>query len=426
MSNTQEGDHWDWVLKIMQAEIITIGTELLLGQIVDTNAAYLAQQLAAIGVNVYRKTTVGDNELRIAEAVRSALRRSDVVITTGGLGPTVDDRTREAVALATNRKLVLSAELLLEIEAFFARRGRKMAQNNRRQAYLPRNARPIRNPVGTAPGFIVKHQDSYVISLPGVPRELRYLMEHEVIPFLGKTFGRQAVIRSRILRTAGMAESDIDRLIAGLEESANPTVGLAAHAGQVDIRITARAEDGEDVERMLDEMEAQVRQRLGDRIYGADEETIEEVVARLLAARGLTLAVLETNTGGMVASRLTAAPHGVEVLREATVLPTHRVLALIPIPSTDVSVVSAETAQALAQSYRGQTGADLALALVGDMDPEVGPYSKRTGDTYIGLGSRDQTTSRHLRVGGVSEVARAWATNGALDMMRKFVLGTLR
>ncbi len=405
----------------MQAEIITIGTELLLGQIVDTNAAYLAQQLAAIGVNVYRKTTVGDNELRIAEAIRSALRRSDVVITTGGLGPTVDDKTREAVAIATDRKLVLNKELLAEIEAFFARRGRKMAENNRRQAYIPRNATPIRNPVGTAPGFIVKHRDSYVISLPGVPRELRYLTEHEVIPFIRHTFGLRAVIRSRVLRTAAMSESDIDRLIADLEESTNPTVGLAAHMGQVDIRITARADTDEAVEHMLDEMEARVRQRLGDRIYGSGEESIEEVVARLLAARGQTLAVLETNTGGVLAGRLTTTPHGPQVLQEATVVPTTQVLSRIPHPPVDAQPVSAETAQALAQGYRDLTGTDIALALVGDMDPEVGPYSSRTGDTHIGLSTRDQVTSRHIPVGGVSEVTRAWVVNGALEALRRWL-----
>ena len=409
----------------MQAEIITIGTELLLGQIVDTNAAYLARQLASIGVNVYRKTTVGDNELRIAEAVRNALRRSDVVITTGGLGPTVDDKTREAVAAATDRELVLDKELLAEIEAFFERRGRKMAENNRRQAYIPRNATPIHNPVGTAPGFIVKHQGKYVISLPGVPRELRYLVEHEVLPFLRKTFGLRAVIRSRILRTAGMPESDIDRLIADLEESTNPTVGLAAHAGQVDIRITARGESDAAVERMLDEMETQIRQRLGDRIYGVGEERIEEAVARLLAARGLTLAALETNSGGMLAARLTATPHGATVLREALVIATERVMGHVPHPPVNAPPVSAEAAQVLARSYRAHTDADLAVTVLGDMDPEVGPYAERTGDTYIGLSSRDQTTGRHIRVGGTSEVARAWVVNSALDLVRRFLLGTL-
>jgi len=409
----------------MQAEIITIGTELLLGQIVDTNAAYLARQLAAIGVNVYRKTTVGDNELRIAEAVRSALRRSDVVITTGGLGPTVDDKTREAVAAATDRELVLDKRLLAEIEAFFERRGRKMAENNRRQAYIPRNATPIRNPVGTAPGFIVKHQGKYVISLPGVPRELRYLTEHEVLPFLRQTFGLRAVIRSRVLRTAGVPESDIDGAIADLEKSSNPTVGLAAHAGQVDIRITARGESDEVVTQMLDEMEAQIRHRLGDRIYGVGEESIEEVVARLLAARGLTLAILETNSGGVLASRLTATPHGAEVLREALVIPTERVMGQVPHPPVNVPTVSAEAAQLLARSYREHADSDFAVTVVGDMDPAVGPYAERTGDTYIGLSFHDQTTTRHIRVGGTSEVARAWIANGALDLVRRFLLGTL-
>lgn len=407
----------------MQAEIITIGTELLLGQIVDTNAAYLAQQLAGIGLNVYRKTTVGDNELRIADAIRSALRRSDVVITSGGLGPTVDDKTREAVATATDRKLVLDQGLLRQIEEFFRRRGRELGENNRRQAYIPRNATPIPNPVGTAPGFIVKHQDRYVISLPGVPRELYHLTEEAVLPFLREELGLRAIIKSRVLRTAGIGESDIDRRIADLEESTNPTVGLAAHSGSVDIRISARAEDEHEAQQMLDEMEARVRERLGDMIFGVGEVTIEGVVTEMLAEREMELAVLETNSGGVLAGRLTAEPQGMTVLNQAWVTSLDRAAAQFLQEFGSEPAVSAAVSEALAASIREQTGADISLALVGDTDPDVGPYSERTGDTYIGLSTAAITSSRHLRVGGVSSVARAWITNSALDMLRRHLMG---
>lgn len=409
----------------MQAEIITIGTELLLGQIVDTNAAYLAEQLAAIGLNVYRKTTVGDNELRIAEVVRNALRRSDVIITSGGLGPTVDDKTREAVAVATNLKLVLNQGLLEHIEEFFSKRGRAIGDNNRRQAYLPRNAIPIHNPVGTAPGFIVKQKDSHVISLPGVPRELYHLMEHAVIPFLRQELGRESIIISRILRTAGVGESDIDRQISDLEESVNPTVGLAAHSGSVDIRIAAKAISDEEGEQMLDEMEARIRQRLGDLIFGTGDVTVEEVVARLLMDRGLSMSVLETNTGGVLASRLSAAPYGLEVLHLALTASPDRAKAQILRDVEDASVTANDAAELLATQLRQQTEADVAIAIIGDTDPDVGPYSERTGDTYIGLNAEGSTTSRHLRIGGVSEVARAWISNSTLDMVRRHLLGTL-
>lgn len=434
----------------MQAEIITIGTELLLGQIADTNAAYLARKLAEIGLNVYRKTTVGDNELRIAEAVRSALHRSDVVITSGGLGPTVDDKTREAIAAATNCKLMLNQGLLEQIEEFFRKRGREPGENNRRQAYLPRNAIPIQNPVGTAPGFIVKHQGSYVIALPGVPRELYYLTEGSVLPFLRQELGLEAVIQSRILRTAGVGESDIDRRIADLEESTNPTVGLAAHAGSVDIRISAKAVDANEAQRMLDEMEAQVRARLGDLIYGVGGETIEEVVVRLLAVRGLNLAVLETNTGGLLASRLTAVPltgdhvpkrgsdrfeeqkrgitghHGLEVLNQALITSPERAATWFLPGGGQEAGISSEVTKALAVRIREQAEVDIGIAVVGDLSPDVGPYNERTGDTYVGLSTPEATFSRHLRIGGISEVARAWITNSTLDLLRRHLLGTLR
>lgn len=407
----------------MQAEIITIGTELLLGQIVDTNAAYLARKLAEIGLNLYRKTTVGDNEWRIAEAVRSALRRSDVVITSGGLGPTVDDKTREAVAAATNRKLMLNPGLLQHIEAFFTKRGREAGENNRRQAYLPRNAVPIHNPVGTAPGFIVKHQNSYVISLPGVPRELYHLTEESVLPFLRQELGLQGIIESRILHTAGIGESSIDRRIADLEESTNPTVGLAAHPGSVDIRISAKAEDAAEARRMLDEMEARIRERLGEMIYGSGEGTIEEVVAAVLIDQGLSLAVLETNTAGLLASRLATVPGGMEVLHQTLIASPERARTWFLPNFEDSRRLSTEMAESLAARIREQAEVDIGIAIVGDIAPDVGPYNERTGDTYIGLSTRETLSSRHIHIGGVSETVRTWAVNTTLDLLRRRLLG---
>ena len=275
----------------MKAEIITIGTELLLGQIIDTNSAFIAQQLANIGFDVYRKTSVGDNEDRISAAISKALQRSDVVITTGGLGPTVDDKTREAVAMATERELFLDEDLLKDIKAFFKRRGLKLGENNPLQAQIPTGSIPIYNPVGTAPGFIVKFHQSYVISLPGVPHELHHLMEHTVLPFLKKEFDIKAVIKTRVLRTAGEGESNIDRRIAELEESTNPTVGLAAHPGAVDIRISAKARNESEALKLLNEMEIKLRKRLGKMIYGTDKETIEEIVIKMLADQTLRLVV---------------------------------------------------------------------------------------------------------------------------------------
>jgi len=384
------------------AEILTIGTEILLGQIVDTNAAYLAQQLAAAGLNLFRKTSVGDNPQRIEQAIRGALEQADVVITTGGLGPTVDDMTRDAVARATDRPLVLREDLLQEISRFFERRGRPMSDNNRRQAEVPQGATAIHNPVGTAPGFIVPTESGYVISLPGVPRELRQLMQSDVLPFLRETFPAMTTIRSRILRVAAMSESEIDRKIADLETSSNPTVGLAAHAGQVDIRITASAETEAQTTALLDEMAAQVEARLPGRIYGTDAETLEGVLAGMLNEAGKTLAILETGTGGIVASRLP--------VYDARVLPTSRAREM------------AQDAPALAEQLRQQTGADIALVLLGDDDPALGPYAEQPGQTVLAITDGTRARSREVPLGGVSEVARSWLACGALEFLRRFLL----
>jgi len=263
----------------MRAEIVTTGTELLLGQIDDTNATYLARQLRDLGIDLYFRTTVGDNEVRIAQALEQALLRADLVITTGGLGPTVDDVTREAVARATGRPLVLFPDLLAQIEAFFGRFGSRMTDNNRRQAYLPEGCIPVENPVGTAPAFIVEDERGTVITLPGVPSEMVYLMTHTIVPYLQRRLGQREVLVTRILRTVALGESRIDEAIADLEASANPTVGLSAHPGQTDVRIVAKAATQAEAEAMAAGFEAAIRERLGAAIYGTGDETFDAVLA---------------------------------------------------------------------------------------------------------------------------------------------------
>ncbi len=412
----------------MDAEIITIGTELLLGQIVDTNAAWLAQQLAANGLNLYRKTTIGDNEGRIAGVVSDALDRVDVVITSGGLGPTVDDMTREAVARATGRELVLSEELLADIGRIFQRRGFTMSENNRRQAYIPAGAIPIPNPVGTAPCFAVPVERGgktrYVICLPGVPRELKHQMQHAVLPLLREKLGLTSIIKSRILRVAGLGESLVDQRISDLEQEANPTVGLAAHAGQVDIRLTARADSEADADTMLDAMDARVRERMGHYIFGQDSQTLESVVTDTLARRGLTLALVETNTGGRVAQRLAmaAAQTSAPVVKESIVAITPDVLRRVGGSDSDGGLVSQGTALRAATHARTLNQADLGLAIVSDL-AALDPYSETPGATHIAVVGDGTEATRALRFGGTAESSIAWATNAALDLLRRVVLG---
>lgn len=284
----------------MEAEIITIGTELLLGEIVDTNSRTIARALREIGLDLYRTTTVGDNVERIAQVVKESAERAQAVITTGGLGPTVDDPTREAMSIAFSSPLEFKSELWEEIVEQFSRFGRVPSENNKQQAYIPKGAIVISNPVGTAPAFIIETPSSVVIALPGVPAELDVLLESDVIPYLRKKLILRQTIKTRILRTAGIGESWLDNKIEDLERMSNPTVGLAAHPGLVDIRITAKGKSTAEVEEMLWKMEATIRQRLGDQIYGSDNTALEDVIINLLEEKGWKLLIFELGTNAIL------------------------------------------------------------------------------------------------------------------------------
>ncbi len=285
-------------IPMTRAEILTIGTELLLGEIVDTNTRMIAIALRENGFDLFRTATVGDNPDRIAGAVADALERSEVLITAGGLGPTVDDVTREGVAQALGIDLEFREDLWQQIEERFRAFGREPTENNRRQATVPVGAQGVENPVGTAPGFIAEKTGKLVIALPGVPAELEYLLENAVLPFLRTRIEVRAVIKSRTIRTAGIGESWIDERIQDLERMTNPTVGLAAHPGRVDIRITAKAPSEMEADEMLWGIEATLRQRIGDRIYGTDDETLEDAVMQRIRYLNWRLATVEVGTGG--------------------------------------------------------------------------------------------------------------------------------
>ncbi len=289
------------------AEIITIGTEILLGEIVDTNAAYIARALRRAGVDLFRKTSVGDNPQRIAQAIRQAMEGSEIVITTGGLGPTIDDPTRDAVALALDMKTEYRPELWEQIQARFKRYERAPTENNKKQAYIPEKARILENPVGTAPCFLVEVGKSTIISLPGVPSEMEYMMEHDVIPYINGRFPDHSVLEIKIIHSSGAGESQIDELIGDLEEMTNPTVGLAAHSGQIDIRIVAKASSKPEAEAMIEPVRQDIYAKLKHWIYGEDEDTLENVALQKISAHGWNLAVLEFGLAGALLTRLARA-----------------------------------------------------------------------------------------------------------------------
>ena len=288
------------------AEIITIGTEILLGEIVDTNTRYIARTLRSLGVDLYRTVTIGYNTDRIAEAIQRSMERASIIITTGGLGPTVDDPTREAVAQAVGVQTEFREDLWQQVVETIGRYGRTPSENQKRQAYVPQGALGLRNPVGTAPCFIVETETNAVISLPGVPAEMEHVLHESVIPYLQKRFGLNEVIKVRVLHCAGLGEGMIDEKIADLEELSNPTVGLAAHTGVVDVRITAKAKSESEANEMIAKVEADVRQRLGNVVFGADEDKLEEVTLDMLAKRGLTLTAIESGLDGLLARKV---PH---------------------------------------------------------------------------------------------------------------------
>jgi competence/damage-inducible protein CinA-like protein len=381
------------------AEIITIGTEILLGEIIDTNARAIALSLRENGIEVYRKTTIGDNAARIARVIQEALERCQIVITTGGLGPTVDDPTRQAVALAMGVESEFHPELWEQIQARFQRYNRQPTENNRRQAYIPHGAIAIENPVGTAPAFRVNSGDKCIISLPGVPSEMLYLLKNEVIPYLRDYYHVDTVLKTRTLHTAGAGESQIDDLIGSLEELANPTIGLAAHSGQVDVRIVAKADKDTDAVSLIRQVEDQLRDLLGDWIYGADQESLESVALRFVETSGWSLAVVECGTTGELTRRLLSLKNPAFLGGE--------------LRSFSPAV---ESLSALTRRTMDDKGATLGLGLA------IHPADEKQEVTIVLISPEGyQEFSRPY--GGAPENTSRWAANHSLDLIRKLRKG---
>jgi nicotinamide-nucleotide amidase len=410
------------------AEIVAIGSELLLGQIVDTNSAWMAQRLTALGVNLFFKSVVGDNPGRMKEAIGRALERADIVITSGGLGPTQDDLTREIIAEVTGRKLVFDEKLLEQVEEHFRRRGRTMTPNNRRQAYLPEAAIPVRNPNGTAPCFIVEDPRGVIFSLPGVPVEMKWLFEHELEPYLRQKFHLAEVIHYRVLKIVGIGESAVDDKIGHLiANSNNPTVGVLALPGQVDVRIAAKAEDRNAAMTLIAPVEAEVRGLLGNAIFAADEQTMENVVGGLLRQQNKTVAVYEDVTCGQLAERMQAASsehfaagfisNGVSS-RLALLIhgrgDAKRAAGLLqdPVALTDE----------LAWAVRQQAGSDLGLALHAIPDADSTIQNLARGQTYVSLTDGNRFLQRSSTMAGRGQYDRTRMTLNAIDLLRTALL----
>ena len=413
----------------MRAEILCVGTELLLGQIIDTNAAYIGETLARSGIDVLRKQTVGDNLDRIVDCIKGALARCDALIITGGLGPTTDDLTREAIAAALGVGLEHRPELEEELRAFFARRGSVPTGNNLRQAQLPEGAQAIANPIGTAPGVLaVAEGGQRIFAIPGVPREMKEMVNDTIIPtLLEQLEGERQIIVSRTLRSFGVGESALAQPIEDILTTAqNPTVApLIFGSTEVHLRLTAKAKDEAEAEALLDEMDATLMERVGAGIFGRNEETLAQVVIQLLRERGSKLAVAESLTGGQTQNLITEVPGASDVLAGGVVAYSdeikEKLLGVAPSVIAQHTAVSSEVAKAMAEGVKAALGSNYALSLTGEAGPQTNSKSQ-VGTIWIGLANGEGTWTFRREYHGTRNIIRNRAAHAALDILRRHLL----
>lgn len=408
------------------AELIAVGTELLLGSIANTDAQMLSQALAGLGINVYYHTVVGDHPQRLAQVVEQAKHRADLIITTGGLGPTCDDLTKQVVAGAFGRKLVFHEESAQRIRDYFAHRDRPMSENNLQQAMLPEGCTVLTNDWGTAPGCAWEQDGITVVMLPGPPRECRAMLEHRVIPYLkGKSQGE---ILSRTLCFFGIGESALEaQLRSEMERMTNPTLAPYAKEGWVELRITAKGETRAACEALIAPVEQSLRQRFGSLIYGADVKDLAEVTCRALLEREVTLATAESCTGGMIAQRITDLSGVSAVFKGGVVCYTNEVKRDIVGVSeallTEYGAVSEPVCRALAENIRIRLGARLGLSVTGVAGPNSDDRGNPVGLIYVGLSDGGRTWVRELHMGSNRDQNRNFAVLTGFDMVRRYLAG---
>jgi len=408
---------------MLSAEIIAIGSELLTPDRSDTNSLWLTEKLNSIGIEVKLKTIVGDDDARLEETIRDALKRSHVVITTGGLGPTEDDITRKVAARALGRRLMLNEKVLEEISARFLSFGRTMPQINSRQAMVIEGAQILPNPNGTAPGMALEHEGREVILLPGPPREMKPMYENFVQPRLASKAGDVRVVR-RILRVAGMGESAVDERIAPVySQYKNPQTTILFNRSEIEIHLTAQAKTEQDAELLLDGLTGQIEERLGQAIFAFRGEKMEEVVGLRLAVNGFTIAVAESCTGGLIAQRLTEVPGSSVYFMEGVVAYSNdakiRTLGVDTELIARHGAVSAEVAEAMAEGVRARAETDFGLSITGIAGPGGGTDEKPVGLVYIALADDAHTESRKLNVPGDRHLIRWRSSQAALDLLRR-------
>lgn len=411
----------------MNAEIISIGSEHLLGEIINTDAPYLCQRLSTLGIEIERQITIGDDKKGIASSLEEALRRVKMVITIGGLGPTPDDITKKVIATVAEEQLVLNEGILSEIEKKFKEEKNPMPSDNIKQAFLPRDSYPLENRVGIAPGFILETRNRIIIALPGPYNELVPMLEERVVPYLKERLEVREVIKSLVLRTTGLPESRVaEKLKDIMKKSKNPQVSLLAHENIVDIRMVAKAGDEKMIEKLNERMEKRISKRLGNYIFGTGKQTLEEVIGYLLYMRKKTIAVAESCTGGLISHRLTNVPGSSNYFLGSVVAYSDKIkrerLGVKKTTLEKYGAVSEKAAEEMAKGAKKLTRSDFGLGITGIAGPTGATKEKPIGLVYIALAYKDKVETREFKLRGEREVIKAKAAIAALDMVRRYLL----
>lgn len=409
----------------MNCEIISVGTELLLGQILNTDAKFISEKLSLAGIDVFYQTNVGDNEKRLKECLKIAISRSDIIILTGGLGPTMDDLTKETVAEFLDVPLLEDKSSREMIENYFKRSNREITENNFKQALFPKDSVILPNPNGTAPGCILKRNNKIIVILPGPPSELEPMFENYVLPSLKKY--SQSTIISRTIKIFGLGESKVETMVKDLLLSSNPTVAPLIGEGFVTLRITAKSDNKENALSMLDEMESKLRGILRDYIFGIDNDTLENIVIKLLKKRNLTLSVAESCTGGMLSSKIVDVPGASEAFKFSAITYSNEakqnILHISPNTLDKYGAVSYETAKDMAINVKDIAKTDYGISTTGIAGPDGGTKEKPVGLVYIGLAFKDKFYIKRLILSGNRQKIRLNATLNAIDMLRRHLEG---
>lgn len=409
----------------MKCEIISVGTELLLGQIANTNSKFISEMLTTLGIDVYFQTNVGDNKSRLLECLKIASERSDLIILTGGLGPTIDDLTKETVAEFFSLRLVEDIDTKLKIQSYFKRSKRNLTQNNYKQSLFPEGAKILPNDNGTAPGFIIEKNKKIVVVLPGPPVELIPMFKNYVYSYL-KPLSDEIIV-SKVIKMFGISESQVDEMVNNLLVSQNPTVAPLVGNGIVTLRITAKSDDPLKAKNMIDEYEKNIRKLLGEYIFGVDDDTLESVVLNLLKTKNLTLSTAESCTGGLLSKKITDIPGASEIFKFGAITYSNEskeeILGVSKNTIEKYGAVSEETAREMAVNVKDIAKTDYGLSITGIAGPSGGTPNKPVGLVYIGLAYKDAVYIKKIISNGNRDKIRLNSAMNALDMLRRHLSG---